>query len=228
MQVGFEMINHKGFQWTQFITKQSLDKADPLVAYYKLSLNRVVVFHGDMSLPCGVLRLHHKEGHGSHNEHVAFSDVNGGRHLPRAHSHHHLHVGTLTTLNQSGWGSCVLSPRIPSSSLIVPYCLPQRPRVTSPPISMATRHITVDSNAPLRGLTLRRITKPSHANEQDRLLPLLFNPNQKARLLCLIWELNQWPHIDVTAGCPRPVHPVASAARAGTCECAWAADLEGG
>ena len=64
---------------------------------------------------------------------------------------------------------------------------------------MATRHITVDSNAPLRGLTLRRITKPSHANEQDRLLPLLFNPNQKARLLCLIWELNQWPHIDVTA-----------------------------
>ena len=35
--------------------------------------------------------------------HVAFSDVNGGRHLPRAHSHHHLHVGHWRRLiNQDG------------------------------------------------------------------------------------------------------------------------------
>ena len=29
-------------------------------------------------------------------------------------------------------------------------------------------------------------------------------------------------------GCPRPVQPAVSTARAGTCECAWAADLERG
>ncbi|KAL3378381.1 hypothetical protein AABB24_004347 [Solanum stoloniferum] len=39
----------------------------PLAAYYKLPLNRVVVFHDDMDLPCGVLRLHPKGGHNRHN-----------------------------------------------------------------------------------------------------------------------------------------------------------------
>ncbi|CAL5357907.1 hypothetical protein CsSME_00047606 [Camellia sinensis var. sinensis] len=39
----------------------------PLAAYYRLPLNHVVVFHDDMDLPCGVLRLHDKGGHGSHN-----------------------------------------------------------------------------------------------------------------------------------------------------------------
>lgn len=39
----------------------------PLAAYYKLPLNRVVVFHDDMDLACGVLRLHPKGGHGRHN-----------------------------------------------------------------------------------------------------------------------------------------------------------------
>ncbi|KAL3518945.1 hypothetical protein ACH5RR_021534 [Cinchona calisaya] len=43
------------------------DSSGPLAAYYKLPLNRVVLFHDDMNLPCGVLRLHHKGGHGSHN-----------------------------------------------------------------------------------------------------------------------------------------------------------------
>lgn len=43
------------------------ESSGPLAAYYKLPLNRVVVFHDDMDLPCGVLRLHHKGGHGSHN-----------------------------------------------------------------------------------------------------------------------------------------------------------------
>lgn len=38
-----------------------------LAAYYKLPLNRVLVFHDDMTLPCGVLRLNHKGGHGNHN-----------------------------------------------------------------------------------------------------------------------------------------------------------------
>ncbi|KAK3003997.1 hypothetical protein RJ639_018503, partial [Escallonia herrerae] len=42
----------------------------PLAAYYKLPLNRVLVFHDDMDLPCGVLRLHDKGGHASHNGYV--------------------------------------------------------------------------------------------------------------------------------------------------------------
>ncbi|XP_056162059.1 peptidyl-tRNA hydrolase, mitochondrial-like [Syzygium oleosum] len=43
------------------------ESAGPLAAYYKLPLNRVLVFHDDMDLPCGVLRLQLKGGHGSHN-----------------------------------------------------------------------------------------------------------------------------------------------------------------
>ncbi|XP_030511307.1 peptidyl-tRNA hydrolase, mitochondrial isoform X2 [Rhodamnia argentea] len=43
------------------------ESAGPLAAYYKLPLNRVLVFHDDMDLPCGVLRLKPKGGHGSHN-----------------------------------------------------------------------------------------------------------------------------------------------------------------
>ncbi|CBI39162.3 unnamed protein product, partial [Vitis vinifera] len=43
------------------------ESVGPLAAYYKLPLNRMVVFHDDKSLPCGVLCLHHKGGHGSHN-----------------------------------------------------------------------------------------------------------------------------------------------------------------
>ncbi|KAM6581752.1 hypothetical protein CsatA_005526 [Cannabis sativa] len=43
------------------------ESTGPLAAYYKLPLNRVVVFHDDMNLPCGVLRLHDKGGHGCHN-----------------------------------------------------------------------------------------------------------------------------------------------------------------
>ncbi|KAJ4829198.1 hypothetical protein Tsubulata_049319 [Turnera subulata] len=43
------------------------ESVGPLAAYYKLPLNRVIVFHDDMTLPCGVLRLQGKGGHGSHN-----------------------------------------------------------------------------------------------------------------------------------------------------------------
>ncbi|KAI4345305.1 hypothetical protein L6164_012441 [Bauhinia variegata] len=43
------------------------ESTGPLAAYYKLPLNRVLVFHDDMNLPSGVLRLHHKGGHGIHN-----------------------------------------------------------------------------------------------------------------------------------------------------------------
>ncbi|RVW93108.1 hypothetical protein CK203_031380 [Vitis vinifera] len=64
---------------------------------------------------------------------------------------------------------------------------------------MASRQIIADSNAPLRRLILSRITKQSHANGQDRLLPLLFNPNQTDRLLRPIWEMNQCPRTDVAA-----------------------------
>ncbi|KAL5765283.1 hypothetical protein ACOSQ2_017877 [Xanthoceras sorbifolium] len=43
------------------------ESAGPLAAYYKLPLNRVIVFHDDMGLPCGVLRLQQNIGHGGHN-----------------------------------------------------------------------------------------------------------------------------------------------------------------
>ncbi|WCJ33534.1 Peptidyl-tRNA hydrolase family protein [Euphorbia peplus] len=43
------------------------ESTGPLAAYYKLPLNRVIVLHDDMDLPCGVLRLQPKGGHGSHN-----------------------------------------------------------------------------------------------------------------------------------------------------------------
>nr|GEX67174.1 peptidyl-tRNA hydrolase, mitochondrial isoform X1 [Tanacetum cinerariifolium] len=43
------------------------ESSGPLAASYKLPLNRVVVFHDDMDLPSGVLRLQPKGGHGSHN-----------------------------------------------------------------------------------------------------------------------------------------------------------------
>ncbi|WJZ87996.1 hypothetical protein VitviT2T_007335 [Vitis vinifera] len=52
--------NHRG-------TLATTNQVGPLAAYYKLPLNRMVVFHDDKSLPCGVLCLHHKGGHGSHN-----------------------------------------------------------------------------------------------------------------------------------------------------------------
>lgn len=42
------------------------ESAGPLAAYYKLPLNRVIVFHDDMELPCGVFRLQEKGGHGCH------------------------------------------------------------------------------------------------------------------------------------------------------------------
>ncbi|RYQ86898.1 hypothetical protein Ahy_B10g106508 isoform B [Arachis hypogaea] len=42
------------------------ESTEPLAAYYKLPLNHVLVFHDDLNLPCGVLRLNDKGGHGSH------------------------------------------------------------------------------------------------------------------------------------------------------------------
>ncbi|CAI9108161.1 OLC1v1007701C1 [Oldenlandia corymbosa var. corymbosa] len=42
------------------------ESSGPLAAYYKLPLNRVIVFHDDMQLPCGVLRLNPNGGHGGH------------------------------------------------------------------------------------------------------------------------------------------------------------------
>lgn len=43
------------------------ESTGPLAAYYKLPLNRVIVFHDDLNLPCGVLRFQDKGGHGNHN-----------------------------------------------------------------------------------------------------------------------------------------------------------------
>ncbi|KAL5708567.1 peptidyl-tRNA hydrolase [Ranunculus cassubicifolius] len=42
------------------------ESTGPLAAYFKLPLNRIVVFFDDMDLPCGVLRLADKGGHGRH------------------------------------------------------------------------------------------------------------------------------------------------------------------
>lgn len=56
----------------------------PLAAYYKLPLNRVIVFHDDMDLPTGVLRLHHKGGHRSHNGlKSVISHFRGNNEFPR-------------------------------------------------------------------------------------------------------------------------------------------------
>ncbi|GFQ00861.1 peptidyl-tRNA hydrolase mitochondrial [Phtheirospermum japonicum] len=43
------------------------ESSGPLAAYYKLPLNRVLVLHDDMDLPCGVLRLNSLGNHGRHN-----------------------------------------------------------------------------------------------------------------------------------------------------------------
>ncbi|XP_040993223.1 peptidyl-tRNA hydrolase, mitochondrial isoform X1 [Juglans microcarpa x Juglans regia] len=60
------------------------ESTGPLAAYYKLPLNRVLVFHDDLDLPCGVLRLHHKGGHGSHNGLKSVIDhFRGNREFPR-------------------------------------------------------------------------------------------------------------------------------------------------
>ncbi|KAJ0982252.1 hypothetical protein J5N97_010521 [Dioscorea zingiberensis] len=42
------------------------ESAGPLAAYYKLPLNRVILIFDDMDLPCGVLRIQPKGGHGHH------------------------------------------------------------------------------------------------------------------------------------------------------------------
>ncbi|CAO2832880.1 unnamed protein product [Amaranthus hypochondriacus] len=60
------------------------ESTGPLAAYYKLPLNRVMVFHDDMGLPCGVLRLEDKGGHGSHNGLKSVIDkFRGNREFPR-------------------------------------------------------------------------------------------------------------------------------------------------
>ncbi|CAI9774473.1 unnamed protein product [Fraxinus pennsylvanica] len=60
------------------------ESSGPLAAYYKLPLNRVLVFHDDMDLPCGVLRLHAKGNHGRHNglKSVIYN-FRGNREFPR-------------------------------------------------------------------------------------------------------------------------------------------------
>lgn len=60
------------------------ESTGPLAAYYKLPLNRVLVLHDDMGLPCGVLRLNDKGGHGSHNGLKSVIDqFRGNREFPR-------------------------------------------------------------------------------------------------------------------------------------------------
>ncbi|KAJ6713492.1 PEPTIDYL-TRNA HYDROLASE [Salix purpurea] len=59
-------MNLSGESVSESSTQFSLSMAGPLAAYYKLPLNRVIVFHDDLELPCGVLRLQEKGGHGCH------------------------------------------------------------------------------------------------------------------------------------------------------------------
>ncbi|CAN6555889.1 unnamed protein product [Malus baccata var. baccata] len=58
----------------------------PLAAYYKLSLNRVLVFHDDMTLPCGVLCLYPNGGHVDRNDEKLKSVIyhfRGNREFPQ-------------------------------------------------------------------------------------------------------------------------------------------------
>lgn len=60
------------------------ESTGPLAAYYKLPLNRVLVFHDDMTLSRGVLRLQDKGGHGSHNGlKSVIQHFRGNREFPR-------------------------------------------------------------------------------------------------------------------------------------------------
>ncbi|KAM0943963.1 putative aminoacyl-tRNA hydrolase [Dioscorea sansibarensis] len=49
-----------------FSTRMGKQDAGPLAAYYKLPLNRVLLIFDDIDLPCGVLRIQPKGGHGHH------------------------------------------------------------------------------------------------------------------------------------------------------------------
>ncbi|XP_042482977.1 peptidyl-tRNA hydrolase, mitochondrial-like, partial [Macadamia integrifolia] len=53
------------------------ESTGPLAAYFKLPMNRVLVFFDDMDLPCGVLCLQPKGGYGSHNGFSAFHSLSG-------------------------------------------------------------------------------------------------------------------------------------------------------
>ncbi|KAL6519656.1 hypothetical protein OROHE_017346 [Orobanche hederae] len=60
------------------------ESSGPLAAYYKLPLNRVLVFHSDMDLPCGVLRLNALGNHGGHNGlKSVIHHFRGNREFPR-------------------------------------------------------------------------------------------------------------------------------------------------
>ncbi|KAL2347340.1 hypothetical protein Fmac_001340 [Flemingia macrophylla] len=60
------------------------ESTGPLAAYYKLPLTQVLVFHDDMNLPCGVLRLHDKGSHGSRKElKSVIYHFRGNREFPR-------------------------------------------------------------------------------------------------------------------------------------------------
>ncbi|KAG6433192.1 hypothetical protein SASPL_104800 [Salvia splendens] len=60
------------------------ESSGPLAAYYKLPLNRVLVLHDDMTLPCGVLRLNPLGNHGSHNGMKSvINHFRGNREFPR-------------------------------------------------------------------------------------------------------------------------------------------------
>ncbi|XP_047977510.1 peptidyl-tRNA hydrolase, mitochondrial-like isoform X1 [Salvia hispanica] len=60
------------------------ESSGPLAAYYKLPLNRVLVLHDDMTLPCGVLRLNPLGNHGCHNGMKSvINHFRGNREFPR-------------------------------------------------------------------------------------------------------------------------------------------------
>ncbi|KAL3630733.1 hypothetical protein CASFOL_023717 [Castilleja foliolosa] len=87
------------------------ESSGPLAAYYKLPLNRVLVLHDDMDLPCGVLRLNPLGNHGRHNglKNVIYH-FRQNREFPR------LRIGIGRQASRSNGSKSIFTPKVQCQS----------------------------------------------------------------------------------------------------------------